>query len=47
MVEMIKRRIIRARLIVKIIEPIMVNQFLEDGGSFMPASSLVRVEVKI
>ena len=39
MVEIMKRRIINARFIPAIIEPIIVNQFLEDGGSFiMPVS---------
>ena len=39
MVEIIKSRIINARLMPAIIEPIIVNQFLEDGGSFiMPVS---------
>jgi hypothetical protein len=39
MVEIIKSRIINARLIPAIIEPIIVNQFLEEGGSFiMPAN---------
>jgi hypothetical protein len=35
MVEIMKRRIINARFIPAIIEPIIVNQFLEDGGSFI------------
>jgi hypothetical protein len=35
MVEIIKSRIINARLIPAIIEPIIVNQFLEEGGSFI------------
>ena len=35
MVDIIKRRTINARLIPAIIEPMIVNQFLEDGGSFM------------
>jgi hypothetical protein len=35
MVEIMKRRIISARFIPAIIEPIIVNQFLEDGGSFI------------
>jgi hypothetical protein len=35
MVEIMKRRIINARFIPAIIEPIIVNQFLEEGGSFM------------
>jgi len=34
-VEIINRTNINARLIPAIIEPIIVNQFLEDGGSFM------------
>jgi hypothetical protein len=39
MVEIIKSRIINDRLIPAIIEPIIVNQFLEEGGSFiMPAN---------
>jgi hypothetical protein len=35
MVEIIKSRIINNRLIPAIIEPIIVNQFLEEGGSFI------------
>ena len=35
MVDIINRRMINARLIPAIIEPMIVNQFLEDGGSFM------------
>ena len=39
MVEIIKRRRINARLIPAIIEPMIVNQFLDVGGSFiMPVS---------
>jgi hypothetical protein len=34
-VEITNNTIISARLIMAIIEPIIVNQFLEDGGSFM------------
>jgi hypothetical protein len=34
-VDIIKSRIINARFIPAIIEPIIVNQFLEDGGSFI------------
>jgi len=34
-VEIIKRSIISARFIPAIIEPIMVNQFLDEGGSFI------------
>ena len=37
MVEIIKSTIINARLIPAIIEPIIVNQFLEEGGSFIIA----------
>ena len=41
MVEITKRRIIKARFIPAIIEPIIVNQFLEEGGSFIgPVNSL-------
>jgi hypothetical protein len=36
-VEITKSRRINDRLIPAIIEPIIVNQFLEDGGSFMNA----------
>jgi hypothetical protein len=47
-VEIIKRRIINARLIPAIIEPIIVNQFLEDGGSFIgPVNRLILAGVKI
>jgi hypothetical protein len=35
MVEIIKSKRINARLIPAIIEPIIVNQFFDDGGSFM------------
>ena len=35
MVEIINSTIINARLIMAIIEPIIVNQFLEEGGSFI------------
>ena len=35
MLEIMKRTIINARLMPAIIEPIIVNQFLEDGGSFI------------
>ena len=34
MVETMKSKMIRARLITAMIEPIMVNQFLDDGGNF-------------
>ena len=34
-VEIMNNTIISARLIVAIIEPIIVNQFLEEGGSFI------------
>jgi len=32
---MINNRMIRARLTLAIIEPIIVNQFLEEGGNFI------------
>jgi hypothetical protein len=35
MVEIMKSRIIKARFIPAMIEPIIVNQFLEEGGSFI------------
>jgi hypothetical protein len=35
MEDTIKSRIINARFMPAIIEPIIVNQFLEDGGSFI------------
>jgi hypothetical protein len=34
-VDIIKSRRINARFIPAIIEPIIVNQFFEDGGSFI------------
>jgi hypothetical protein len=33
--EIINKRMINARLIPAIIEPMMVNQFFDDGGSFI------------
>jgi hypothetical protein len=35
MEEIMNSRIISTRLIPAIIEPMIVNQFLEEGGSFM------------
>jgi hypothetical protein len=42
-VEIINNTIISARLIMAIIEPIIVNQFLEDGGSFMWPANFLRL----
>ena len=47
MVEIIKRRIINARFIPAIIEPIIVNQFLDEGGSFIePVNRLILIRGK-
>jgi hypothetical protein len=42
-VEITNNTIISARLIMAIIEPIIVNQFLEDGGSFMWPANFLRL----
>ena len=46
-VEIINSSKISERLIIAIIEPIIVNQFLNDGGSFMLGKLRVLVRVKI
>jgi hypothetical protein len=45
--DIINRRKISARLIPAMIEPIIVSQFLDDGGSFIKIRFYFSVEVKI
>jgi len=46
-VDIIKRSIISNRLILAIIEPIIVSQFLNEGGSFIFAKFMESAEVNI
>lgn len=45
--EIMKSKIIIPKLIPAIMEPIIVSQFLEDGGSFMPVRFKRSIGVKI
>jgi len=45
--EIIKSNIISERLMPAMIEPIIVSQFLDDGGSFIKIRFYVSVGVKI
>jgi hypothetical protein len=46
-VEITNNTIISARLIMAIIEPIIVNQFLEDGGSFIRPANFLRLRSRL
>jgi hypothetical protein len=46
-VEIIKRRMIIRRLMEAINEPIIVSQFLDEGGSFMIISRFSKLKVKL